>query len=412
MTVYYTDHTRPDNSGNGLSPGAAKKTIVAGLAAMTSAGDHLEILAGTYDEFIDTENGGYNIINGGGSWATATVIKNYQSDVVWMLPTTNPHPNTGVILLNNRNWIIFDGIRLDGVNRSTLTSTLKINAGSHHVRYTNGEIKNSGNCVLTADYDQDTGFIEILNSELHEATGYGVYSGESDGLYDNLNIHAIDGYGFHFYRETSEFAPTPRDCSRNLVRNCYVHDYNRVVGPRAGLLFYRGDDNVAYNNIIVNNPSSISSVIQTTGQLRMLLYNNTLHNADNLGFGVTFNDSQEWPGPTIFHTADCEVRNCIIYQCAAGDIVDNGAATGTVLAANVTADPHFVDAAGGDYHINDITSPCCDTGNNLSGTLTTDFDGNARPPASPGDAWDVGAFEFEGEAPPPPSGKHLPLRPA
>ena len=47
--IYYVDGNQADNSGDGLSPGTAKKTIGAGIAAMGD-GDALTIKAGTYTE--------------------------------------------------------------------------------------------------------------------------------------------------------------------------------------------------------------------------------------------------------------------------------------------------------------------------------------------------------------------------
>lgn len=50
MTLFYVDAARPDDSGNGLTAVAAKKTVAAGLALMTTAGDVVEVAAGTYTQ--------------------------------------------------------------------------------------------------------------------------------------------------------------------------------------------------------------------------------------------------------------------------------------------------------------------------------------------------------------------------
>jgi hypothetical protein len=51
-TVYYVDSKMADDTGTGLTPATAKKTITAAITAAT-AGDGIEIKAGTYTEDID-----------------------------------------------------------------------------------------------------------------------------------------------------------------------------------------------------------------------------------------------------------------------------------------------------------------------------------------------------------------------
>ncbi len=50
-TVYYVDAGRPDDSGTGLTPEAAKQTIAGGIAVAT-AGDAITVKAGTYTENV------------------------------------------------------------------------------------------------------------------------------------------------------------------------------------------------------------------------------------------------------------------------------------------------------------------------------------------------------------------------
>ena len=49
-TTYYVDSSRPDNTGNGLTPGTAKKTITAAIPLATTSGDIISVAAGTYDK--------------------------------------------------------------------------------------------------------------------------------------------------------------------------------------------------------------------------------------------------------------------------------------------------------------------------------------------------------------------------
>ena len=64
---------------------------------------------------------------------------------------------------------------------------------------------------------------------------------------------------------------------------------------------------------------------------------------------------------------------------------------GTVLSNNLTADAKFVNAAAGDFHLQD-GSPAIDKGTDLRAQgVTTDFEGVPRPQ---GNAFDIGADEF------------------
>jgi len=82
---------------------------------------------------------------------------------------------------------------------------------------------------------------------------------------------------------------------------------------------------------------------------------------------------------------------------------------------NVTADPIFVNQAGGDFHLQssspardaNVTTPHAayttfETQFPTAGSIKKDWDGNLRP--VPGTAWDIGAFEFGSGPVPPPVG--------
>jgi len=78
--------------------------------------------------------------------------------------------------------------------------------------------------------------------------------------------------------------------------------------------------------------------------------------------------------------------------------VDPTGLGGVTLNNCIHADPQFVDAAGGDYHLKP-SSPCIDAGNNTSvgADVTTDLDGNNRIVDGNGDETatvDIGAYEF------------------
>ena len=63
---------------------------------------------------------------------------------------------------------------------------------------------------------------------------------------------------------------------------------------------------------------------------------------------------------------------------------------GTDGGGNIDADPLFLNAAGGDLHIQS-GSPCIDAGTS-SGAPDDDLDGNPRPSGS---GYDMGAYEYQ-----------------
>jgi hypothetical protein len=102
--------------------------------------------------------------------------------------------------------------------------------------------------------------------------------------------------------------------------------------------------------------------------------------------------------------ASSALYNCIAYHNIGGD---NFLGTALVLyscttpqpingTGNITHPPDLRDPAGGDFRLRH-TSPCLDTGTNLSAYLVNDFAGALRPLDGNGDgvaAYDMGAFEF------------------
>jgi len=130
-------------------------------------------------------------------------------------------------------------------------------------------------------------------------------------------------------------------------------------------------------------------------------------------------NTANWYGGAVdCHSSSPTLNNCILWGNSAGSggdeiyIADSGssctlnyccvdnngygfAAGGTIDDSNncIFADPQFVDAAGGDYHLQD-TSPCIDAGDNsyVPSGVTTDLDGNPRIVNG---TVDIGAYEYQ-----------------
>ncbi len=101
-------------------------------------------------------------------------------------------------------------------------------------------------------------------------------------------------------------------------------------------------------------------------------------------------------GAAIFDNASAEISNCIIRDNSNGDLFGGNArysniSGGAAGEGNFDADPHFVSAAGRNFHLL-ATSPCIDKGCH-EGVTYRDMDGETRPR---GKGMDIGADEADG----------------
>jgi parallel beta-helix repeat protein len=175
-------------------------------------------------------------------------------------------------------------------------------------------------------------------------------------------------------------------------------------------------DPVVMNNVIYD---CSSAGISAQNSCNALLVNNTIADC---GRGVRFFDhTDRWGLPYCLTPGSgrATMVNCVIWNCptsleladspyepdpgahvtlsycdvqgGAARVVRGSASTVTWGEGNIDADPLFVDAAGGDFHVAE-TSPLVDAGT-AAGAPDHDIDGNARPC---GKEVDIGATEYGG----------------
>lgn len=101
-------------------------------------------------------------------------------------------------------------------------------------------------------------------------------------------------------------------------------------------------------------------------------------------------------GAAVFDNAAAEIRNCIIRNNSSANLSGGSASYSNISGGaagegNFDADPHFVSAAGRNFHLQ-ATSPCIDRGNH-EGVTYRDMDGETRPR---GKGIDIGADEADG----------------
>ncbi|MEZ4273590.1 MAG: right-handed parallel beta-helix repeat-containing protein, partial [Myxococcota bacterium] len=385
-TTYYVS-----TSGNDANPGTALnapfRTLKFSLAKL-SAGDTLYMRGGTYNEIIESHNGAN--FPSGTSWSNPVTITPYQQEQVTLY---------GRMSIGRENpltqYLIFDGISFDGKGAIPYDA-VSINGGSHHIRFINGEVKNSVSTAgLSANHHNDANpgapsFIEIINMDIHHngldasyytevhraAHRHGLYLAISGILVEGSRIHDNGGCGIH------------QNTSQRIKDTIYRN--NRIWNNgTCGVIITGSDNALVSNNVVWGNTTGIavSSIKDPKGPK---VYNNTVYGNSYQGINVS---QPLWGNNGPFDTL---VYNNISYNNLQ-DLFDGGINTtqgNNLLGIN----PFFVDAGNRDFHLTS-QSPARDAGRTLD-EVKTDIDGRLR---SKDGVYDIGAYEFgDGEITPPP----------
>lgn len=151
------------------------------------------------------------------------------------------------------------------------------------------------------------------------------------------------------------------DCSPSIVNNVITGNTADSSGGGGISCHYSSNPNITNNVITGNTASQDGSGITLYFTSAPVITNNIICNNSGGSAGIFAYQSS----PTINY---CDVWNnstANYYGCSAG--------TGCI-----SADPLFVNASSGDYHLQ-TSSPCIDTGDNFAPAIPAyDFDGNPR----------------------------------
>jgi parallel beta-helix repeat protein len=360
-----------------------KRTIKSGVACL-KPGDKLYIRAGTYTEQIDlatpnkTGTAGYYITIGGYPGERPT-IRYSEGTNGW-----------GVIRARgNRGWLIFENLILDGALSGNRTGW-QITEGNHDFILRNLEIKNFKFNGLYVEANN----VKILNCKIHHQVWvndwggdnrwYGIYFHHgANGVIEGNEIYNNPGGGIHAY---------PGTISNLIIRGNRIHDNNTMTTSSVeGIIVFRGSSYGVlqtisgvqiYNNLVYKN--SISG--GTSGGIRVSngpdgtkIWNNTVY--ANKGWGINIQAGTSRPTNTV-------VQNNIVFANTSGQIANAG--TGSIVNANLTTDPRFVNASAADFNLQ-TSSPAINKGVILS-LVKTDIRSVSRPKGS---THDIGAYEVQ-----------------
>lgn len=358
------------NDGNAGSQAGPFRTIKFSLGRLV-AGDRLLIRGGTYSEVLESHNG--TNYPSGTSWANPVTVAAFAGEKVTIKGKMAIGKKTPLT-----QYVIFDGITIDA---TSFDSGISLNGGTHHLRFTNGEVKNAaGTSGINTSYHNDTNpgntshqFINMhvhhngLDTSYYTATHkaahrHGFYIETSDNLIENCQIHDNAGWGIHQYRFDDGIR-----MKNNVYRNNQI--YNHGSGA---ITLNRSDDNLIYNNIVWNNLHGIN-INNIGNNARNKVYNNTVYG--NTGRGIDIQTGN----------INTKAMNNIIYNNPT-NLFNEGA--NTTLSNNLTANPNFVNTANADFHLL-ATSPAIKNGIYLE-EVKTDFAGLQRSLATP----TIGVYEY------------------
>jgi Right handed beta helix region len=342
-----------------------KQTIAAGISCL-SPGDTLIIGAGTYSERIN------NTVPAGSSCSAQTTIRAENEPTVGskgqITANVTLRPSSGShVIINTHANVKVHGLEVDasfadGNPFSSYNGSVTFNC--YTIEYNNihggNDITPGGSSGILGDMANSI----IQYNEVHHngnsgaSSEHGIYTPGPSNFIQYNYIHDNEAYCLHIYPSANS----------NTIRN------NRCETNGSRGIIISGNSNLFYNNISDRNGWGMEVVGDNNR-----VFNNTLYNNGSGSFCI-------W----ISGGTGNRLQNNTCYTNAQNSIQNNGSSS--TIDSNLFANPSFVNASGGDFHLNS-GSPAIGAATNLSGTFTTDYDVTPRPQTG---AWDIGAFQYKG----------------
>ncbi len=408
-------------SGNDDYPGTSQDSSWAtiGRACNTLiAGDTVYVRSGTYNERVVPRNSGsssserivymtfpneYPVIDGTGvslpsEWAGLVQItgKSHIDFINFQVR------NAGSDM--NHSGILVEGATDITINNCNTYNTVSSGIGvwnSSEVILSNNEVElacNDGEqeCITvaeTSNFEVRYNLVHNSGPSSHGGEGIDIKDGCFDGeVYGNV-VHDINRLGI--YVDSWDKPTHDINVYGNLVYN--TEDDGFAIAAEAGGLL----SNISiYNNIAYGNTNSGLTVaswgepVSSHPMNNISIINNTFYGNGNStwGVGICLDNSD---------ADNIVVRNNIMSENGVGQLLIEHVGSSvetdfnlyfgpgeTYGTDNVEADPDFLDASSGNFHLK-ISSPAIDAGS-ADGAPSTDYEGTSRPH---GGGFDVGAYE-------------------
>lgn len=359
-TVYYVAKKGSDLNSctQAKSMSTPKLTIAAGLACMVG-GNTLIINSGTYNEYITNSQ----LVSGSNDF-NRTVIMARPGDSVILRPNNGDPATGGVVWINNKSYITFAGLVIDGVNTTGGPTFYMNHASASGITLQNSQILNSSqeSCITITGTDH-----KIINNIVHDCgdnvLDHGIYIGLSESALVEYNevYNVRFGFGIHLYHSPINNA---------IVRYNRVHD-----GGYRGIIIGSGNDNQAYGNQVWNHPSIGIEVAYNATNQKVL--NNTIYNS---GICIFVHDAYS----TLVQNNLCLAgsTNSIVQGSNNSRLTDDH----NVFSTDLTL---VVDARNGDFQIrNSGVTSLIGQGASQSSIFTVDANGVTIT-----GAYDIGALQ-------------------
>lgn len=340
--------------------GTAKLTIAAGLACM-GGGDTLRIGDGTYTETISLSAGSLSGTSGARTSIQALTINGTTPGVILA-----PASGTVVVSVADTSYISFKGIDVNAAN--VTVAGVRFSGTSSNDLLEDSHVRAAGAAILGVYVNASSNTVRRV--KVHDIgstnTHIGIRLQGNSNVVEDCETYSVAGHAIQVYSDSG--TSTSNVVRRNKTRSSTISRGGIAIdadSPGATA------SNQVYNNLVYGNATGLLLFGAGSGNK---IWNNTIYN--NSSYGVQINAAQ----------SAAEIRNNIVFSNGTG-IQDGG--VNTTQSNNITSDPMFTNAAGGDFTLTS-GSIARDTGTTIS-AFSTDYLQVTRPVGS---AWDVGAYEF------------------